>query len=138
MLREDGDGARATSGFRAAAGSDHAARCMVGAARRRWDRALVVRDLRHVGRIAEQPLSVRALSLPVLFSGDFRRLGTRAARSEAWLVARVAAVLPGASDPAVSRTLPGDVLLLSGCLLQSAVGRPASVHGAGAPPFVSR
>src|SRR5579871_266742 len=61
--------------------------------------------LLHLGRAAKRPLPDRALPLALLFARDIR-LERSILRSEAGLVAGVAALLTGADYPSVSRALP--------------------------------
>ena len=99
----------------------------VPAAPRRFHAPRQLRRLRDVGRVPERPLHLRPVSLAVLFAGDLRRFAKRVVRVQARLVAGAAAVFAGATDPAVSRLVPGDVLLLPRRVLQSVLGRSAEL-----------
>src|SRR5579872_5618180 len=135
---EEPDGPRATPRCRSATPAHHAAGRLVGTADGRGHRAGIVHRVRHVGRLSERPLYIRPVSLAVLFAGDLRQFAARDLRSEAWMVAGLASVLARTHHPALSRTLPRDVLLLSRRVLQGDVGRSAVVHRARTAPQLPR
>ena len=100
QAHEDGDARTRNFRVSVVARSDDAARRMVGAARGGGHRAPVVRHLRHVGRFSERaitvtvPTSPRSIRRKEIFGDSWQaRLA-----AQAWLVARVAAVLPGTSS----------------------------------------
>src|SRR6185503_8632573 len=106
-----------------------AARCVVDRARADVHGARELRRLRDLGRLPERALPLRGLPLAVLLPRDLRRLAARVARPEARAVAGVASVLAGPDHPSVPGSLPADLLLLPGHLLQVVLGRPAVVRG---------
>src|SRR5215831_9036845 len=110
---------------------------MVASAPRRLHSPRQLRRLRDVGRIPERPLHLRPVSLPILFAGNLRRSATRVVRSEAGMVAGAAAVFAGAAHFAVSRFVPGDVLLLSGRVLQGVLGGSAELRSGRTPEELS-
>src|SRR5262249_18281040 len=71
---------------------------------------------------------LRPVSLALLFAGALRRFAACVARAQTGLVAGAAALLAGADHPAVPRFVPGDVLLLSGRVLQGVLGRSTELR----------
>ena len=93
----------------------------------RRGRVLVVPRLRHVGGDAERALRVRPVSLAVLFAAAVGRRRTTRGSGQAGLVP-AGAVLSGAADPAVPRSLPFHLLLLPRRLLQGVLAGPGLVR----------
>src|SRR5689334_11261603 len=102
---------------------------MVAAATRRISDPRRLRRVCDMGRIPERSLHLRAVSLALLFAGDFRRSESGVVRGEAGMVAGTAAILAGADHSPVPGTLPIHVLLLSWRVLQSVLGRSPELRG---------
>ena len=124
------DCAPSASGLRTASvRRNESPRCLVASAARRLPRPLYVRRVRDVGGLSRRSLHVRPVPLPLLLSRALRQLTSQLVRLEAGELARVAAVLAGAADPADPRPVPIHVLLLSRRVLQSVLERSAVLHG---------
>src|SRR5262245_64533364 len=111
---------------------------MVGATARRLCRALGLHRVCDLGRISRRPLYVWSVRLAILFARAVRQLAARVVWTEAELVATLDGIFPCSPDPAVSRTLSADVLLLSRRILQSVLGRSAGLCGWGTPQAILR
>src|SRR5213595_3286691 len=101
-----------------------------------WDCRLSL--LLDVGSVPGRALSLGALPVAVLLAGTFWRCHPQLVRSEAGLVAGVAAVFAGTLHSLGAGRVPADLLLLSRRLLQSVLGRPAFLHRERAAQGVSR
>src|SRR5678815_130057 len=82
-----------------------------------------------VGGVPERALHLRPVSFPVLLARAVGILSPRVVRTETGLVAGARAVLAGAADPAVPRSVSLHLLLLPRCLLQGVLDGPGVVHG---------
>src|SRR4051812_16856979 len=103
---------------------------MVAAACGHFLRTDPLHRLRDVGGLSGKELLGRApLPFALLLTGDIRQLPAFVFRTEARLVAGLAALLARAADPARARVLPLHLLLLSRRLLQSLLGRSARMRG---------
>src|ERR1051326_7262147 len=87
---------------------------VVGAAARGLRHPRELRGIRHLVRLPERALHLGAVPLAVLQPRAVRRFAPCLVRAQARLVARMAAVQPGAHHPAVPGALPLHPLLLPG------------------------
>src|SRR6185369_11128987 len=97
-----------------------------------------VRGVLNVGGVPGNPLSVRSLSIALLFAGVVRRSAAQLVRREARVVSGLASVVARIDYPLGARRLSADVLLLPRRLLQSVLGGPSVVRGRRAPQALSR
>src|SRR5689334_21479283 len=122
LVRGESDGACAAAGDSTRIRRNVSPRRMVDSAGGRLRDPVVIRGLRDVGRVPEWALHVWAVPLAVLRAGAVRQLTARVVRAEAGVVARVAALLSRAADPAIPGTFPLHVLLLPRRVLQGLLG----------------
>src|SRR6185369_9679571 len=105
------------------------ARPLVGDTAAHLPGARLLRDLYHLGGLPRRPLRVRQLPLALLLAGAVRRCSSRLVRTEARLVAHVAALHARNPDSLGARWVPAHLLLLPGRILQGVLGRPARMRG---------
>src|SRR5262245_17467987 len=74
---------------------------------------------------------------PILFAGALWSVAPQLVGAQAGLVADLAAIFPSLAGALGARFVSSDLLLLSGRLLQSFLGRPSLVHSRRTAPEVS-
>src|SRR5436309_10953128 len=107
---------------------DEARGHLVDPAAARFYRTIDFHRLLDVGGVSGKKLFLRQLRFAVLFSGTVWRFAPQLVWTETGLVAAVAFIFAGAFYSLGTRWLPAHLLLLSWRLLQSFLGRSASMH----------
>src|SRR6266705_5018724 len=101
---------------------------LVDPAAARFHRIVDFYRLLNVGGVSGKRLFLRQLRFAVLFAGTIRRFAAQLVWAETELVAAVASIFAGAFYSLGTGWLPAHLLLLSWRLLQSILGRSASMH----------
>src|SRR5437762_12539869 len=91
-----------------------------------------------VGCVSGCTLFLRQLHFTVLFAGDFWRVAAQLVWYQAIMVAELASIFTSVVGALGPRRLSAHLLLLSRRLLQSVLGRSASMHRGRTPEGISR
>lgn len=97
----------------------------MGKPRARVHRAVLVRDLYHLGGVSGRALCVSGVFVAAVLAGVVGQFATRVVWAAAGLVACVVAVFARAAGTVGAGFVPGLLLLLPGRLLQGVFPRPA-------------